>query len=160
MFLENKLYQCNQTLYQKHLSISAETIFWAAALTLTWVYIIFVLLLLLLASFKDQSTSSVETRRVHPTEIETLSQLFWNCVTRVPLLFFIRTWVALFYKVCESVRDPRHLSRSPLCSLYKGTNALFWPSIINYKLPPPHSVLYWPSTQLHHLVTHSWANWI
>ena len=23
----------------------------------------------------------------------------------------------------------------------------------------PHSVLYWPSTQLHHLVTHSWANW-
>ena len=23
-----------------------------------------------------------------------------------------------------------------------------------------HSVLYWTSTQLHHLITHSWANWI
>ena len=33
-------------------------------------------------------------------------------------------------------------------------------SNINYKLLLPHSVLYWPSTQLHHLVTHSWANWI
>ena len=99
----NKFYQCNQSLYQVHLSISAETIFWAAALALTWVCIKFVPLLLLLASLKDQSTSSVETRRVHPTEIETLSQLFWNCVTRVPLLYFIRSWVALFFKVCESV---------------------------------------------------------
>ena len=103
VFLENKLYQCNQSLYQVHLSISAETIFWAAALALTWVYIKFVLLLLLLASLKYQSTSSVETRRVHPTEIETLSQLFWNCVTRVPLLYFKWSWVALFFKVCESV---------------------------------------------------------
>ena len=30
--------------------------------------------------------------------------------------------------------------------------AVFWPSIINYQLLPPHSVLYWPSTQLYHLV--------
>ena len=28
----------------------------------------------------------------------------------------------------------------------------YWPSIINYQLPPPHIVLYWPSAQLHHLV--------
>ena len=82
------------------------------------------------------------------------------CVTRAPLLYFIRSWVALSFKVCEWVRHPWHLSRSPLCSIYKGINALYWPSIINYQLLPPNSVLYWPSTQLHHLVTHSWANWI
>ena len=28
------------------------------------------------------------------------------------------------------VRHPSHLSRSPLCSIYKGINALYWPSII------------------------------
>ena len=32
--------------------------------------------------------------------------------------------------------------------------------ILFFKVCPPHSVLYWPSTQPHHLVTHSWANWI
>ena len=31
-------------------------------------------------------------------------------------------------------------------------NVLYWPSIINYQPLPPHSVLYWPGTQLHHLV--------
>ena len=60
----------------------------------------------------------------------------------------------------EWVRDPWHLSRSPLCATYKGIDALYWPSNINYQLILPESVLYWPSTQLHHLVTHSWANWI
>ena len=89
-----------------------------------------------------------------------------SCVTRAPLLYFIRSWVALSFKVCQSqsVRHPWHLSRSPLCAIYKGINALYWPSIINYQLLPPYtisySVLYWPCTQLHHLVTHSWANWI
>ena len=39
-------------------------------------------------------------------------------------------------------------------------NVLYWPSIIIYQLLPPYIVLYWPCTQLHHLVTHSWANWI
>ena len=58
------------------------------------------------------------------------------------------------------VRHAWHPSRSPLFAMYKGINALYWPSITNYQLLPPHSVLYWPSTQLHHLVTHSWANWI
>ena len=79
-----------------------------------------------------------------------------DCVTRAPLLYIISSWVALSFKVCqwvsESVRHQWHLSRSPLCSIYKGTNALYWLSIINYWLLPPHSVLYWPSTQLHHLV--------
>ena len=35
-----------------------------------------------------------------------------NCVTRAPLLYFIRSWVALSFKVCErvseSIRDPWH----------------------------------------------------
>ena len=38
--------------------------------------------------------------------------------------------------------------------LYKKLSILIFQSL------PPHSVLYWPSTQLHLLVTHSWANWI
>ena len=32
--------------------------------------------------------------------------------------------------------------------------------IVNCQLLPHHSGLYWPRTQLYHLVTHSWANWI
>ena len=83
------------------------------------------------------------------------------CVTRAPVLNFIRSWVALSFKVVsQSVRYAWHPSRSPLCAIYKGIDGLFWPSIINYRLPTPHSVLYWPSTKLHHLVTHSWTNWI
>ena len=62
--------------------------------------------------------------------------------------------------VSQWVRHAWHPSRSPLCAIYKGIDALYWPSIINYQLPTPHSDLYWPSTQLHHLVTHSWTNWI
>ena len=88
---------------------------------------------------------------------------FMNCVTRAPLLYFVRSWVALSL-VCEwisqSVRHAWHPSKFPLFAIYKGMNVLYWPSIINYQLLPPHSVLYWPNTQLHHLVTHSWANWI
>ena len=79
------------------------------------------------------------------------------------ILILIRSSVALSFKVCESVSESRHpwqLSRSPLCSIYNGKSTLYWPSINNYQLVPPHSVPYWPSTQLHHLVTHSWANWI
>ena len=75
-------------------------------------------------------------------------------------LYSIRSWVALSSKVCQWVRHPIHLSRSPLRSIYKGINALYWPSIINYQLLPLHSVLYWFTSQLHHLQTHSWANWI
>ena len=31
-----------------------------------------------------------------------------NCVTRAPLLYFIRSWVALSFKVCEWVSQARH----------------------------------------------------
>ena len=51
-----------------------------------------------------------------------------NCVTRAPLLYFIRSWVALSFKVCSSVRHRWHLTRSPLCAIYKGINALYWSS--------------------------------
>ena len=47
------------------------------------------------------------------------------------------------------------------------TNPLLWPNNIDYRLiltqyhqVPTLAVLYWHSTQLHHLVTHSWANWV
>ena len=87
-----------------------------------------------------------------------------DCVTRSPLLYFIRSWVALSFKVCESVSQasvtPDQMSTLPLCAIYKGINALYWHSIIDYQLLPPHSVLHCSSTELHHLVTRSWANWI
>ena len=46
-------------------------------------------------------------------------------------------------------------------SIYKGIQALYpVPSRINrYHQEPNIAVLYWPSTQLHHLVTYSWAAW-
>ena len=64
--------------------------------------------------------------------------------------------------VSESVSHPWHLSssRSLLCAIFKGMRALFWPSSINHQLLPPHCVLYWPSTQLYHLVTQSWTDLI
>ena len=63
-----------------------------------------------------------------------------NCVTRAPLLYFIRTWVALSF-ICESVCQASEtpVQISTLCN--KGINGLYWPSIINYQLLPPHSVL-------------------
>ena len=65
----------------------------------------------------------------------------WYCVTRAPILYFIRSWAALSF-ICEwvsqSVRHPWHLTRSPLFAIYKGINALYWPSIINYQLLPTH----------------------
>ena len=44
-----------------------------------------------------------------------------------------------YQSVSQSVRHPCHLTKSPLCAIYKGTKALYWPSIINYQLLPPHS---------------------
>ena len=42
----------------------------------------------------------------------------WSCVTRAPLLYFIRSWVALSFKVVsEWVRNPWRLFRSPLKSI-------------------------------------------
>ena len=95
-------------------------------------------------------------------KVTILSGVKTSWVTEIALreLHSDTLWVALSFKVCEWVRHPWDLSRSPLCSIYKRTNVLYWASIINYQLLPLQSVLYWPSTQLHHLVTHSWANWI
>ena len=47
-------------------------------------------------------------------------------ITRAPLLYFYKelsSSIFLSLWVSQSVRNPWHLSRSPLCSLYKGTNA-------------------------------------
>ena len=52
-----------------------------------------------------------------------LLQQFFSFVTRAPLLYFIRSWVALSFKVCPSVRHPWHLTRSPLRLIYKGIDA-------------------------------------
>ena len=48
-----------------------------------------------------------------------------------------------------------------------GNSRTYWikrislfPVPLNLYQVPTIAVLYWPSTQLHHLVTHSWANWI
>ena len=79
------------------------------------------------------------------------------CVTRAPLLYFIRSWEHYLSKlwVSESVSqwgigNTSPLSRSPLCAIYEGMHAFYWPSTTNHQLLPPHSVLYcqyyWPST--------------
>ena len=63
--------------------------------------------------------------------------------------------------VNESVRHPWHLSRSPFCSVYKGIDALHWPSIFNYQ---PATASWCPILNLYTAsssrITHSWANWI
>ena len=69
---------------------------------------------------------------------------------------FQSLWVSQSVSKASETTD----QSSTLCNIYKGIDALFWASIIKYQLSTPYSVLYWPSTQLHHLVTHSWANWI
>ena len=42
-----------------------------------------------------------------------------NCVTKAPLLYFVRSWVALSFKVCESVRQAcvTPFQISTLCNL-------------------------------------------
>ena len=89
---------------------------------------------------RQQTPDYSDLRAAHPS-----SQNNTFCVTRAPLLYFIRSWVALSFKVCqwvsEWVRHRWHLTRSPLCAIYKGIDALYWPSIINFQLSPPHSVL-------------------
>ena len=59
-----------------------------------------------------------------------------HCVARAPLVF-LRSWVALYFKVRQSlnqsVRDLWHLTRSPLNSIfnmYLGVHALFWPCAV------------------------------
>ena len=79
-------------------------------------------------------------------KVTILSGVKTSWVTKIALreLHSDTLWVALSFKVCEWVRHPWDLSRSSICSIYKGINALYWPRIINYQLLPPHSVLYCP----------------
>ena len=76
----------------------------------------------------------------------TLIFLFCDCVKRAPLLL-LRSQVALSFKVCQPVSlwgISVTWSDLHFFAIYKGINALYLPSIINYQLLPPHSVLYWP----------------
>ena len=61
-----------------------------------------------------------------------------NCVTLHSYNLYW-SWAALSFNVCQWVRHPWHLSRSPLCSIYKGINALYWPNNINYCLILTHT---------------------
>ena len=125
--------------------------------------------------WQGQPSSSIVAREalVHTPESEEVRFYFMSCriVEWCELDGeIVSAWPGNYFRLQRSpptqpkrilaFRHPRHLSRSPLFAIYKGIDALYWPSIINYQLLPPHNVLYWPSTQLHHLVTHSWANWI
>ena len=100
--------------------------------------------------------------------------LFYKIVLNLSLRYesstfiLIRSWVALSFKVCESASK---ISVTPdqifILSIYKGINALYWrnniidcPIVTQYRQVPKIDVQYWPSAQLHKLVTHSWANWI
>ena len=73
------------------------------------------------------------------------------------------TYKELSLWVCLWVRHQCHLTRFPLfSSICLGINALYWPNNINnrlivtqYRQVPTIAGLYCPSTQLHHLLTHS-----
>ena len=107
----------------------------------------------------EQSTLSPQA---HGTNSHNFKHTTLHCVTRALLLYFIRSWVALSFKVVS-----QWVSQSGIGNTCPDLHFLqyikAWMSstdpvyIINYQLLPPHSVLYWPRTQLHHLVTHSWA---
>ena len=67
--------------------------------------------------FPTNITKNIFSLATNKAPIHLLSIEKWNylhskksCVTRAPLLYFIRSWVALSFKVCEwvseSVRDP------------------------------------------------------
>ena len=103
----------------------------------------------------------IDSATIHYSEIAHILES--NCVTRAPLLYFIRSWVALSFK-CEWVRPsgmrdtlPNHhflqyikawmSSSDPVSSIHNCYRL-----IVSYT-DPVHA-------QLHHLVTHSWANWI
>ena len=55
---------------------------------------------------------------------------YQSCVTRAPLLYFTRSWVA-YLKVVSKASVTPDLTTSPLCAIYKGINALYWPRILN-----------------------------
>ena len=82
--------------------------------------------------------------------------LFWEKYW-ISVLRYESSTLILYYKELSSTifqnQSVRKASVTPDQISTLCINALYWPSIIKYQLPPPHRVLYWPSTQLHHLVT-------
>ena len=122
-----------------------------------------------MASRLNITVSLINQDEQHNKDFQQKKPSFLFCIVVCLLVWSLRfeSSTLIFYKELSSfifqslsVRHAWHLYRSPPCAIYKGMRALYWPSIINYQLLRPHSVLNWPSTQLHHLVTHSWANWI
>ena len=71
------------------------------------------------------------------------SSVIWLRYESSTLILYKKLSSSIFQS-CEwvLVRDAWHPSKSPLFAIYKGMNVLYWPSIINYQLLPPHSVLY------------------
>ena len=109
------------------------------------------------------------------TSISTRSYTIWdfdemmNCISRAPLLL-LRSWVALSCRVClhmswGSVSPDQISVFSQYVKAYKSYADIV-PARINqfhliltqYHQVPMIAVLYWPSTQLHNLLMHSWAN--
>ena len=62
----------------------------------------------------------------------------WYCVTRAPLLL-LRSWVARSFKVVQWVRYRCHPTKSPLFSIFKGKQALYWPNAIKNQPVPPYT---------------------
>ena len=89
-----------------------------------------------------------------------------HCVTRAPLLLrtplllLEKSWVQQLYpskSVSLSVKDRWHLTISPgeiLHSIYKGTQALYWPSTIKNQRLQPYTDSVPPSTN-HSLVSYT-----
>ena len=95
---------------------------------------------------------------VQTAGVQLLSRHGMNLRYESSTLILMRSWVALSFKVCESVSlrvseasvKPDQIST---CSIYKGINALHWPNNMNYRLiltqycqVPTIAVLHWPST--------------
>ena len=74
-------------------------------------------------------------------KVTILSGVKTSWVTKIALreLHSDTLWVALSFKVCEWVRHPWDLSRSPLCSIYKGINARTARTVANDHLGNPSS---------------------
>ena len=80
-----------------------------------------------------------------------------DCLTRARLIL-LKSYVALSFKVCHS--SVCEASVSPdLTSTDQVTSITNWYRLIltQYHLVPTIAIIYWPSTQLHHLVTRRWV---
>ena len=95
---------------------------------------------------------------------------FIRIALRVIHSYFSEAWVALSFLVCQwgtwqNTWQNLHFFLN--IWIHEGIQAWCWPCIItgtsllaHCHQEPTIAVLYWPSTQLHHIVINSWANWI